>query len=147
MGGDFISDVAGSNLFSDLGSSFGDFAEAGGSKKAAKMYGEAANYADLSGELKGRMIARQAFQTQGSAEAAASSNGFSLSGSTQDILRSNAQQAGLARGINTINTDIQVSGYKAEQSSANAAAEAQQGAGIGSALGAIASVASVAALL
>lgn len=135
---------AASDLLSGASSLISGFASAAGSKDAAKYFTEAAGYAELGGELKNRMITRQAYQTIGQEKAQTGASGFAMEGSAADIMRSSAQQAGIARGINTINTDIQVRGYNAQAASAKAAASAQSSGGIlggiGGIIGAAASI-------
>jgi hypothetical protein len=128
---------AATDLLGGASSLVSGFASSAGSKAAAKYFGEAADYAQLGGELKNRMIQRQAYQTIGQEQAATAGNGFQMEGSSADIMRSSAQQAGIARGINTINTDIQVQGYNAQAASAKAAASAQSSGGIMGGIGGI----------
>lgn len=134
---------AASDLFSGLGDFFGGQAEAAGSKKAASLYSQAAKYAQTGGEIKDLMLKRQAFQTIGGTQADIGAAGLKMSGSAAEVMRSNAQQASLARGINDINTRIQVNSYQAQAAAAKAAASAQSSGGIFSALGSIVSAAAL----
>lgn len=134
--------AAASDLFAGAGSIFSGFAEAGGSNEAAKMYSQAAGFAEEGGKLKDLMLRRQAFQTIGGAQSDVASNGLKLSGSAVDIMRSNAQQAALTKGVTDLNTRISVEGYDAQAASAKAAADAQSGGGLLSGIGSLVGMAS-----
>src|SRR6185312_9577634 len=99
---------AGADLFQGIMTGLGDFAEAAGSRKAAALYGSAAGYAATGGALKDMMLKLQAFQTIGGSMADVSISGLKTSGSALLLMRSNAQQASIARAINDTNTLIQV---------------------------------------
>jgi hypothetical protein len=121
---------AASGLFSGVGEALGGFMEAGGLRTAAGYYGEAAAYSKEAGQVKDVMLRRQAYQTIGGAQADIAGGGLKVSGTAQGVLKSSAQQAGLARGIANINTQIQVKSDLAQQTEANAEANAAETGGI-----------------
>jgi hypothetical protein len=128
---------AGGDLFQGVMTGLGDFAEAGASREAGKLYGEAAGFAATGGALKDMMLKRQAFQTIGGSMADVGSAGFKNAGSAMLLMKSNAQQASIAKAINDVNTRIAVTSYTIQSKEAYAAAQAQEDAGIGSIVGGV----------
>lgn len=125
------------SIFSGLGSIFGGLSSASGYREEAKFYGAAAGYQKLSGQLQDVAYRRQAYQLIGTTQADVGGNGLKMSGSAVDVLRSNAQQAGLTRGIANINNNIQVQSYLAQQQGAEAEATSAESSGVFGGLGSI----------
>jgi hypothetical protein len=99
----------------------------------AKLQG----FAATGGALKDMMLKRQAFQTIGGSMADVGSAGFKNAGSAMLLMKSNAQQASIAKAINDVNTRIAVTSYTIQSKEAYAAAQAQEDAGIGSIVGGV----------
>jgi hypothetical protein len=147
--GSGISSAAGA--VSSFAGAAGDLITAAGEQQAAGLFGQAATLAGQSateeeavGKLQQVQTARQVMLTQSNATAAAAANGLRISGSSADIIRSNAQQGALANQLIGENTQINVNSYleqqiadQEEQEQAETAASAAKKAASGGFLGGI----------
>lgn len=129
---------AAADLFGGAGSIFSGIAGAQSSKAAATEYGYAQQFAKEQTTLSETLAGRQIYQTQSAARAGVAGNGFQLSGSAGDILRSNAQQGALTKGAIALQGAAQEQSYLEQQKGAKAAST---GGEIGGILGGIAGVA------
>lgn len=141
---------------SAVGSLFGSQVKASGYQQEANLYGQAANlenlnelYAESGTGVKEALTARQANKVIGAQEAAVGAHGFENAGSNLYLLRDSQAQAGIARGMVNVQGGIEAAnfqeqelGLKAQQAGAQAAANAASTGGI---LGALSSVAGIAA--
>ena len=146
----------------DLFGGFADFTKGAGAAAEAKQYGMAEKLAKQNAEFEQESTAirvmqqdRTTYQMTGGAQADVAAAGFSNSGSSLDILRSNAQQGALASAVLEKQGAITTAGYQEQAKSygiMQKAAKAQESSdflgGIGSFLGgALKGAAAVAPLL
>jgi hypothetical protein len=103
---------------SDLFGAAGDAAEASAYANAAKIDQQNAQLAQEGGDISKYQEQRKIYQTLGGTQAEVAGAGFANSGSSQDILRSGAQQGALAKAQIQVQTDINVNSYE-EQAQAN----------------------------
>lgn len=129
---------AAADLFGGTGSIFSGIAGAQSSKAAATEYGYAQTFAKEQTALSESIASRQIYQTQSAIRAGAAANGFQLSGSAGDILRSSAQQGALTKGAISLQGAAQEQSYLEQQKGAKSAATGQLVSGI---LGGIAGIA------
>lgn len=103
-----------------------DRLKARGDLAEAATYDLAGKLAKTSGELQRAQQERQFLQTQGAAQNEISAAGFTESGSALDILRSNAQQGGIANATILENEQVQVKEYDIMKQAALDAASTEQ---------------------
>lgn len=136
-------------FFNLFGQGIGDLFSAQGSQEAANILNQAAQVGQqmetlegVSGKLQQQQQQRQLYQVQGQQVAAAGANNTATAGSALNIIRSSQQQGALTQQLTGVQTGIQQEGtqmqvlqIQAEAAQAEAAAQAQTAAGIGSLLG------------
>lgn len=138
------------NLFgggvSDLFAGFGQGIKAGAAQIEGSQYREAASFSrfneditNRSTELKQYQQQRQAYQSIGQQEASTAANGFSMSGSGIDLLRSSTQQAALEHAVIGQQGQVQALGYEEQAKSYDAMAAASDKASEASKFGEIGS--------
>lgn len=137
-------------LFSGLFGAAGDFAAAAGHHLEANSYRTARNYANQNatiareaGDIRLEQTGRQIYRTLGAQSASYAGAGLSGGGSADSVLRSSVSQGALEKAIVNEQTQINVTGYKAQAaqfsgmaSAADAAAVGSVAAGIGGIFGA-----------
>lgn len=130
--------------FTDLGGAVGDFFASSGEAKSAKGYMEGAALAEQnstfaleSAKVQQFQVMRQAKQQIGTEEATVAGNGFQLSGSGADILRSSTQQAALGSALIGMQGRIQSQGYLEQANALTGEAESAKAASKGSAIGGV----------
>lgn len=142
---------AGLGAVSDL---FGGEMGSQGYKTAAQSYQTASTFATKnaqvaqeSGDLQEAQANRQIYQAVSGGEAAAAAGGTTGGGSNQYIQRASQQQGGLQKAIIAAQTQVNVTGFKAEAASdvaqgqmAQQQAKAAKGGGILGAVGSILSI-------
>lgn len=129
----------GGGLQSILGG-VGGFFQAGGYEEAARIDEENAKIARLSGDIQITQAAREAYRVVGATEATAAANGFSLSGSALDVLKSNTQQLALNKNLVANQAMIDVNSWKEKAAAERGAAAAAQAGGIGAIAGGLLSI-------
>lgn len=138
--GNFNVAGAANDLFNAGGSIASGFTGAAASRAAATAYTNAAQFTKEQTAMKTEQATREIYQVQSQAKAAAGGNGFMLSGSAGDIVRSNAQQGALTQAVIAQQGAAQESSYLQQAKEAKAAASGQTAGGILGALGAVASI-------
>ncbi len=133
----------------DLFGGIGSIISAGGDKAEARAYAKASEYAlqnatiaQEAGEIRLEQAGRNIYKTLGAQGAGYASAGLTDSGSAQYVLRDSIHQGALEKAIVNEQTQINVTGYKAQsasflgmQQAADAAASAKKAGGIGSIIG------------
>lgn len=120
---------------SDIFGGIGDFAEAGAYGEASKLATENAGIVALSTGIKQEANTRQGYQVIGATEAAAGANDMAISGSSLDVLKSNAQQLSLEKTLTAEQGQIDINAWKEKAAADEGMAQAAQMGGIGSILG------------
>lgn len=115
----------------------GGFMAAGGYGEAARLDEENAKIARLSGDIQLTQADREAYRVVGATEANVAANGFSLSGSALDILKSNTQQLALNKNLVANQAMIDVNSWKEKAAAERGAADAATVGGIGDIVGGI----------
>jgi hypothetical protein len=121
----------------DIFQGFGDFAEAAGYSKAAGYEKQNAKYERLSGEVQLAATNRQIYQTEGSETAATAAGGLTEGGSAAALMRSSQQQAGLQKGLLTLQTNINVNSSLERAAADEAQATAKEIGGVGDIAGGV----------
>lgn len=135
----------------DLFDGIGSIISAGGDKAEAKAYARASEFASQNavisqeaGDIKLAQAGRAIYKTLGAQQAGYAAAGLTGGGSAQDVLRSSVSQGALEKAIVNEQTQINVTGYKAQaaeftgmQQAADAAATAKTVGGIGGIIGAV----------
>ena len=118
----------------------GGFLSAGGYEEAAQIDEQNAKLERLSADIKLTQADREAYRVVGQTEAAIGSNGFSLSGSGLDVLKSNTQQLSLNKNLVAEQGMIDVNSWKEKAAAERGAAQAAQIGGGGDILGGLISL-------
>lgn len=123
------------SAISGIGGAVGSLFSAQGDFAAASDYSKAIQLTKLQTAVKENATQRQIYQTTGQEQAAAGANGFQMSGSNADVLRSSAQQGGLSKGLIALQGTMQENAYQAQETAANSAGNAGVFGGIAGILG------------
>ena len=115
----------------------GDSAEASAYNTAAKYAQQNAVISQEAGDIKMEQTQRAIFKTLGAQAAGYAGAGLTGSGSAQEVLRSSVSQGALEKAIVNEQTQINVTGYKAQAAQFKGMAQAAQAAGTGGLLGGI----------
>ena len=115
----------------------GDQAEASAYKTAAKYAQQNAVISQEAGDIKLEQTQRQIYKVLGQQGAGYASAGLTGSGSAQSVLRDSISQGALEKAIVNEQTQINVTGYKAQAAQFQGMAQAAQAAGGGGFLGGI----------
>lgn len=124
------------DLFGNIGDAASGLFSGIGNVKAADAYGQAADIAlqnaqltEMSTRIKTTQAERQVYQGIGGQKSDVAAAGFGAGGSALDLLRSSVQQSGLQNQLLKVQGMVdensykaEAAGYKAQQSSAKAAA-------------------------
>lgn len=126
---------------SDLFSGIGNFQAAASYRGSAKSFRKNASLEKQSGAIKDAQVQRELFKVIGGQRADVASSGFSSSGTALDLLRDSQRQGGLVAAQTKLQTAINVETYEGQAKSAESQANAEDTAGLGNIVGAVASTA------
>ncbi len=136
---------AAGDLFQGLFGGLAGFAEAKGYKQAAGFAAQNAIISQEAGDIKQAQEERRIFKTLGTQAAGYAGAGLTAGGSAQAVLRSSLSQGALEKAIINEQTQINVTGYKAQAAQFSAMAKAAKTGGIGSIIGGVLKAAAVVA--
>lgn len=125
----------------DLFGGIGSLKEADAYKLAGKYAAQNAVIAGEAGQIKLEQANRAVYKTLGAQAAGYGAAGLTSGGSAQEVLRDSVMQGSLEKAIIGEQTQINVTGYKAQAAQFQGMAGAAKSAGIGGILGGIAKVA------
>lgn len=115
----------------------GDLAASDSYSTAADMAKKNADVVQRSTNIQVEQANRQAYQVLGTTEAVAGANGMTLSGSSMDVLKSNAQQTSLNKALIENQGAIDKTGWMEKASADEGQASASTAAGIGGIAGGV----------
>lgn len=125
---------------SDLFGAFGDFQAASAYDEAAKIAGQNATLAQVSGQIQEAQTARTVTLATGTETAGTAGAGFTNSGSAGDLMRSSLEQGALQKALVTNQAAITTQGYLEQQQADKGQAQAQQVKGAGGIFGGVLSL-------
>lgn len=125
------------DLFGGIFAAKGDAAEAKAYKTAAGYASQNAVIAQEAGNIKMEQTGRQIYKTLGAQQVGYASAGLTGGGSAQEVLRDSVAQGSMEKAIVNEQTQINVTGYKAQAAQFAGMASAASAASKGSLLGGI----------
>ena len=124
--GSAVSQLFGSQA--SAASAQGSMAAAGSYQEAARIAFNNARLAGISGAIKATQIGRQIMMASGKLETQVAGSGFTQGGSAGDVIRMAAMQGGLAKAVQSVDTELQVASFKQQGTAYEGQAAAATGA-------------------